>query len=585
MATIPPIDQWAQSRYGFYVDRQWRGGRWVLEPGPVVLASYHARILRHCFTPDGDGRLPYDVIAWCEPAKSGKSAIAGLCAEYMALHGEQNSVIVMASNKQDQAASVMFKSLTDSIGLNPHLPGVSAQRYEATFRNGNTARAIPSNSRGEAGARFSLALFDELWAYVYEDAERLWAEHKTDPTRLNSVKMAVGYAGYDDSKLWLELLQSGLAGEPVSELADVANEDGDPACWRNGRTFVFWSHVCRQPWQTEAWRESQRRALRPSEYARMIETRFVEGVGNFVEPSAWEACVDPNHKPLEPGDKRFPVYVGLDLALSAGGDDCAVIGVYPEGGKVKAAFHKVWKGRDRKADLKLSQSVEPFLLWVKDSYHLAGVYFDPWQARHLVDSLQAAGLPCFEVPQTHATRGPLDTALYEMAVNRELVLYDSQDLKDAARHANAKELGNGQIFLTKAGRGKIDLLVALSNCAGQARDQGGMSPVIAVSYGEWLAEQERQEEKPRGNLVLERDDSGGLWVKEVQEPFVTLRCVAPMPCPYAISIAGRPVFVTPLQEFSVTEGEARGLVRKYGGECFEIAGLREAVEGVAALSL
>lgn len=482
MATNPLIDEWAGSRFGFYVDRQYIGGRWALEPGPIRLADYHARILRHCFTPGSDGRLPYDVIGWCEPAKSGKSAIAGLCAEYMALHGDTNSQIVMASNKQNQAASLMYKSLVDSVNYNPHLPHVDAGKFEATFRNGNIVKAIASNSRGEAGARFSLVLFDELWGYVYQDAERLWSEFKTDPTRQNSLKLAVGYAGYTESVLWLDLLNSGPAGEPVPDLADIDNGDGEPACWRNGRTFVFWSHVCRQPWQTDAWVESQRKTLRPNEYLRMLETRFVEGVGNFIEPDAWEACVDPNHRPLAPGDKGHPVYVGMDLALAPGGDDCALVGVYPEGGRVKVAFHHVWKGgKERARPLKITETVEPFLLKAKSDYYIVGLFFDPWQAQGLAERLRRAGLNCVAIQQTHASRGPLDTALYEMAVNRELVLYDNADLKQCAKNANAKELGNGMIFLTKAGRGKIDLLAALSNCASQARTPSLIDPALLES--------------------------------------------------------------------------------------------------------
>lgn len=484
MPTMPDISAWAQSKYGFYVDRQWRDGRWHNEVGPIRLADYHMRILRHCFTPDAEGRLPYDVIGWCEPAKSGKSAIAALCGEFLALHGDANSTIVMASNKKDQASSVMYKSLVDSISANPFLPGVEPMRYSVEFSNGNEVKAIASNSRGEAGARFSLALFDELWAYVYQDAERLWNEFKTDPTRRNSVKLAVGYAGYNESRLWLDLLNSGLAGEPVPELLDINDGDGGPACWRNSRTFLLWSHVCRQPWQTQEWIDNQRRTLRPSEYLRMIETRFVESIGNFCDPAAWDACIDHEHTPLAPGDKQYPVYVGLDLALAPGGDDCACIGVYPEGGKVKVAFHKLWKGgKSRKRELKLSESVEPFLFQAKRDFRVAGVYFDPYQAKSTADNLRRAGLRCVPVEQTHATRGPLDTALYEMTVNGELCLYDDADLRQCAKNANAKELPNGQIFLSKASRAKIDLLVALSNCASQARSSDHRGGWISMWNG------------------------------------------------------------------------------------------------------
>jgi hypothetical protein len=100
------------------------------------------------------------------------------------------------------------------------------------------------------------------------------------------------------------------------------------------------------------------------------------------------------------------------------------------------------------------------------------VFFDPWQAQHLVDGLRRRGVKCQNVPQTHSTRGPKDTELYEMAVNQELVLYDDPELVNAVNYANAKELGNGLLFIQKAGRGKIDLLIALSNCANEARNRG-----------------------------------------------------------------------------------------------------------------
>lgn len=461
------IVRWAESPVGFYVDRWYdcETGRWVQEDRPIKLADYHADLLRHLFTPDDGGRLPYDVIAWCEPAKSGKSAIAGLVAQYIGLHGEQNSQVIMAGNKRDQAASIMYASFADSIRMNPALD-LGGGRYQTDLPNGNTVRAIPSNSKGEAGARFSLALFDELWAYVYEDAQRLWSEFKTDPTRQNSVKMAVGYGGYiGEGALWLKLLETGTKrGDPVAELSHITNGD-EPACWANGRTFVFWSHETRQPWQTQAWIESQRRTLRASEFQRMIRCEFAEPVGDFVDQADWEALIDPDHKPLEAGSQHT-VYIGLDLAVSAGGDDCALVGVYQEDGRVKVAFHKLWKGKDRKARLKLGETVKPHLLDLMKRYNIGGLYFDPWQAQFLADELRDAGLWVMEVPQTHATRGPKDTGLYTLVCDQRLVLYDHPDLKWAAAGANAQALPNGQLFLKKSsGRSKIDLLVALANVA------------------------------------------------------------------------------------------------------------------------
>ncbi len=81
--------------------------------------------------------------------------------------------------------------------------------------------------------------------------------------------------------------------------------------------------------------------------------------------------------------------------------------------------------------------------------------------------------------QTHGSRGPKDTALLEMVNNRQLILYDAPELRQMTAGADAKELGNGLVFLKKAsGRAKIDLLVALSNCADEA---AYYQPAVVVS--------------------------------------------------------------------------------------------------------
>lgn len=469
------IVNWAQSKFGFYVDRSWRDGEWHLEKAPIVLADYHARILQHVFTPDASGRLPYDVVAIAEPAKSGKSAIAGLVHAYFALHVEPPAEQYVVSNKRDQAQSRVFKSLCQSFEWNPHL-GIQPNRYELTTRAGTVVKAIPANARTESGARHTLVSFDEPAGIVYTDGERLIAEFKVDPTRTVSVQLFTGYGGYSgESNLWHDLLQGGQAGDAVDELADMDDGRGVPACMRNGRTFVFWSHKCRQGWQTDQWIKSQRASLRPAEFSRMIDVDFASSEGTFIDSAAWRALVDPEHKPLERGSPKR-VYLGLDLATAPNGDNCALIGVYSEDNKVKIAFHKVWRGKDRRQKLKLKSTVYPYILNIAARYNLASVLFDPHQALSLTEDLRQAGVWCIEVPQTHASRGPKDSSLFQLAADGDLVLYPDKELENMAAGAAAKELGNGMIFLKKSGgRAKIDLLIALSNCADVAR-QGGASP-------------------------------------------------------------------------------------------------------------
>lgn len=455
------IAEWAQSRYGFYVDRHWRGGRWILKRGPIKLADYHARLLRHVFTPDGDGRLPYDTLAICEPAKSGKSALCGLIAEYMALHGDGD--IYMASNKKNQAASIMYRSLTDSVEFSPFLH-LQPTKYEIKFRSGNTARAIPSNARTEAGARFSLAVFDELSGYVYQDSQRLWSEFKTDPTRLSSMKLAVGFAGYHDSVLWRSLLDRGLAGEPVPELADIEDGEGRPAAWRNGRHFTFWSHLCRQPWQTSQWIASQQASLLPSEFRRMIRTEFVSASQQaFVSPESWERCFSPHVKPLQAGD-GVALILALDLAAGAvGGDCCALVAISKWGpGGYGVRYARKWDPPPGGGDFDY-RPVEHAISWLAANCNPKLLVFDPYQAVHFVGTNR----PTWKIQTAKFEQGKdralADRHLYDVILSRQLYHGGDEWLTRHVLNAGVKVGDDGRMRLVKTSQGaKIDLAVALS---------------------------------------------------------------------------------------------------------------------------
>jgi phage terminase large subunit-like protein len=470
------IVDWAEGRVpggGFYTDRWYDAdaGRWVLERAPIKLADYHKAILRHCFTLDDSGRLPYHTVCIAESAKSGKSTLSALVHQYFMLHVEPPAEQYVIGNKRDQAQSRVFRSLCQSIEWNPHLH-IEPNKYELETSAGTIVKAIPANYRGESGARYTLASFDEPWAIMYQDNERLVSEFKQDPTRGVSVKLFSGYGGFaTESNLWQNLLETGLQGKPVDELRHIDNGRGEPACWANGRLFVYWAHWPKMAWQTPEWIAEQRRSLRDAEFARLITVDFSEGTGGFIDAATWESLIDAALEPLRPG-AREPVYIGLDLAVKPGGDDAALVGLYEhESGKIAVAFHHVWRGgASRKVDLQISETVEPVLVRAAKRSNLAMIALDPWQCMGLAQDLRRAGLPVVEIPQTHRSRGPADTALWQLARDGMLILYDDPELRAAVTSANAKELGNGQLFIQKASaRGRVDLLVAMSNAlAGMA---------------------------------------------------------------------------------------------------------------------
>ena len=58
---------------------------------------------------------------------------------------------------------------------------------------------------------------------------------------------------------------------------------------------MAWHHEPVAFWQTDSWLTDMRRSLRPNQYLRMIENRFVTTESSFVDLDAWDACVDPNN--------------------------------------------------------------------------------------------------------------------------------------------------------------------------------------------------------------------------------------------------------------------------------------------------
>lgn len=460
------ITEWAQSKQGFYVPNHYVLGRWQERPQPIILTPYHRDILEYLFPTDRP--WPHSTIVLREPAKSGKSAIGGLIAQYVALHGPGNSTIPIVSNSLAQSARITYDSVRHSVDKNPYLPNVSPQKLGIEFKNGNAIIPMPSNSRTIAGLRMSAVVLDEMWGFEYEDQERIWTELKTDPTREISIRVAMGYGPYTgQGKLWDEITSAGQA-EPIPELAHIENSIGDhPACMRNGSNFTFYSTVCRQPWQTDEWIDEQRRNLRPAEFLRMIEARTAQGVGNFVSGEAWDACKTSLRLPTMM-KQNFPVYVGVDLATAPGGDDCAIVGVFVDhSGKLRIAFWNVWRGRDRDTRLKLRDTVIPYLVQKRTAFNIQTIFYDPFQAFSLMDELRELGFKTQEVKQTHSTRGPKDTFLLSLVEDQRILIPGVGGWRDLAAQASVKELGNNLVFIIKSqGRkSKIDLLIALSNVA------------------------------------------------------------------------------------------------------------------------
>jgi len=458
---VKDVVSWAQAN--------WRPAR---DGGPIVLEEHQKRILRHVLTPGPDGRLPYDTIVWSEPKKSGKTELQALVGAYLAVLEPDAEVLLMA-NDQEQVKSRAFRALTRALRRFPK-GAARVLSDRVLLPNGSVVQALPCDWAGEAGGNPSMTGWDELWAYRHEASRRLWDELAPVPTRRNSIRFITTYAGHTgESALLEELYHRGLEGEPVPELADIEDGDGQPACRAVDGMFQFWSHVPRMPWQTEAYYRGIRSApgFRESAYLRLHQNRWQSPESSFVTPEQWSACQGfvPD---VDVGRPRL--VAGVDAARR---DDTFAITVVarradrPEDGIAVRAV-KVWKSKGGRA----IDFAEPFA-WLTDlarrareaGGELLEVTYDEWGIADQVARWgREQGIWTRAFSQA-GDRNRADELLFELIASGRLRHGGDEELTTAILNAGWRVSGDverGRLVKLSPHR-KIDGAVALSMAASE----------------------------------------------------------------------------------------------------------------------
>ena len=71
--------------------------------------------------------------------------------------------------------------------------------------------------------------------------------------------------------------------------------------------LMFWSHEPLAEWQDAEWFASMKRTMRPAQYLRMCENRFVTSEQTFITLSAWDASSTLSCAPVA-ADPQLPIY-------------------------------------------------------------------------------------------------------------------------------------------------------------------------------------------------------------------------------------------------------------------------------------
>jgi len=434
---------------------------------PFKLLPAERDFLTHAFETNDSGRLLYSEQVYACPKKSGKTAEAALHILTMVLlFGGKFAEAYCVANDLEQAQSRMFQAIRRIVECSPLLmreARITADKITFPAFYNATISAIASDYAGAAGANPTITGFDELWGYTSERSYRLWDEMIPPPTRKIACRLTVSYAGFSGESVLLEALyRRGLQQPRIG-----------PSLYAGDGMLMFWSHEPVAPWQTEQWLAQMRRDLRPNQYLRMIENRFVTSESSFIGLDAWDACVDPAVTPVLI-DKALPVWIGVDASVKH--DSTAIVASTWErtAQRVRLVTHKVFQPSPQEP-LSFEDAIEGTVLDLQKRFRVVKVLFDPWQMQAVSQRLARAGIKVEEFPQSPGNLTIASQNLYELIDGRNLVLYPNAEMRLAVSRAVAIETSRGWRIGKEKQSHKIDVVVALAMAAYAAVQSQGES--------------------------------------------------------------------------------------------------------------
>jgi hypothetical protein len=428
-------------------------------------------ILRLAFTFDENGRLPWDTVIYSCVKKSGKTTLNGALTLWWAFTQEAPNEILVLANDLEQTLARVFRTMEGIIQHNPELQAEAEVPTKTIYlANGSTVTAISGDYQGAAGSNHGWISYDELWAYTSESSRRLFEELTPVPTRKNSVRFITTYAGFEgESALLSELYKQAVGKDEHPEgQGERIHSDLPIYVNREARMLAYWDHEPRMKWQTQEYYDSQRRTLRPGTFRRLHRNQWVSSENTFIEPAAYDACVEPGRP-----DLSGSLFIGVDAAIRK--DNLAVVAVKYDNhsDSLMLADHKIWKPTPGQP-INLEASVEFYLRRIYSQYRteILKILVDPYQMARSVQTLVAAGLPVEEYNQTQNNLTEATEALYSVLTTRGIRLYNAPDLRTHVLNAVSIKTPR-RIRLSKQKTGnKIDACVALS-----------FAMLAAVQYG------------------------------------------------------------------------------------------------------
>ena len=467
---------------------------------PFILLDAEKEFLRCAYAQDADGKLRYPEQCFAAPKKSGKTGFAAMhMLGTVLLFGGSFAEGFCVANDEEQAQGRVFQAVRRIVEKSPLLlreARVTSHRIEFPA-TGATIVAIASDYAGAAGSNPTISCFDELWGYTSERSRRLWDEMVPSPARKISCRFTSTYAGFSSESTLLEELHNRGRALPLIG-PDLHAGDG---------LLMFWTHNPVAPWQDDKWLAQMRRTLRPNQYLRMIENRFVSTESPFIEMQWFDACVDPDARALV-NDPNLPVYVGIDASTKHDSTAIVVVAWDKKASKARLIWHRIFQPSPNEP-LNFENTIEATLMDLKRRFRIQKAVFDPWQMQAVSQRLYANGIHVEEFPQSSGRLTESSQNLLELIKSGNIVLYPDADIRLAVSRAVAKESARGWRIGKEKQTHKIDVVVALGMAALVAAQRGAREhpPAQLGTYG--YRDPERRTTTKYDGLITEGPFAGG----------------------------------------------------------------------------
>lgn len=469
----PDICDWAEQHH------------WVMDENlgialPIRLLQHQKTLLRFMFAFTVNWRQ----MIWSCPKKSGKTAIAGLVARYVAEHFTQRGEVLCMANDLEQSIGRVFKASKDSIELNPDYDRHNhrlGDRWHVLARellhepSGTTIKAISSDYKGEAGANPVLTLWTELWGYTSETSRRFWSELTPVPTRKRSFRFIETYAGYtDESDILLDVYNTAvkrgrrLTHEDLAPWGGWPFED-DPPVYVNEEagTVAYWDDGPigrRMPWQTPEYYASEAQTLTEEQFNHLHNNWWQNSISQFLDEQWWTRQTIP----LPALDPNEPCVLGADASVTSDCTGLVLVRRHPERhDELVQQYVEAWHPSPEHP-MDYSNTIEPAIKALCTRLNVVQLAYDPYQLHKLATDLRNEGVVWAKPFNQGVDRERADYQLFTLI--RDKRIWHGGDptmlehIQNAGKH-QAKDEDTKLRIVKKPKGGHIDLVVATSMAA------------------------------------------------------------------------------------------------------------------------